>query len=130
MKPELCGFACGSQNQSHEWECEVYVLGCGKHLLRLSGVQVGSESCYCEDETNVPNAIVDHGLQGGSISIRTSVSPADEEEGHDPNSLSSNEDLEHVICGNQDDHSNQENKQVFEEAIHLGVRMHIPGCEF
>ena len=129
MKTELCGLAGGSQDQPYEWEREVHIFGRGKHLLSFSGVQVGGEPCYCEDKANISNAIVDHGLQGGSVGICAAVPSADEEEGHNPNSLSPNEDLEHIICGNQDYHRDQEDKQVFKEAVHLGVRMHIPGCE-
>lgn len=95
----------------------------------LSRVEVSCESCYCEDKANISHSVINYGLEGGSIGVSASVSPADKQEGYNSDPLSADEDLEYVVGRHQNHHCDQENKQVLKEAVHLGVRMYIPGCK-
>lgn len=98
MEAKLGGFSGGSNNEPDKGEGCVKFFGGGKHLLYFSGVQVCCYSCYCKDESNITDSVVNYCLYGRGVGIRAPVPSADEKKGHNAHALSPNKKLIHIIC--------------------------------
>lgn len=90
-------------------------------MLKFPGVKVRGYSGYGENEADVPDSVVKHSLKRGSVCVGTSVPSANKKERYNPYTFSSNEDLEYVVCCDENNYCDQEGKEIFEEPVYIGV---------